>query len=269
MIAFCLAVPHNITTKSLAVIVAISFFFLILTSILDYYHYRVWWHYKPHFKNLEVDFEMPITPLSTKHKRYIPYHLLGDNRTNRFGDKPCSAGIECQNRRLEHISIFHFRGFNPQPRYRDIEQTTPGKNRYIGFHQTDPDSAILIAHSDFIVSTKYESTMIGHGVYFARSREGTQKKANRHGAYICAEIDMGTVLELSPKERNFYRGKNDWWDTHDTAYFCHSDPRLDEFCIKSPTQILNWIIVVEKEFDTKVETYGLDQEFNDTSCWCI
>ncbi|CAF3220326.1 unnamed protein product [Rotaria sp. Silwood2] len=99
--------------------------------------------------------------------------------------------------------------------------------------------------------------------------EGTERKANRHGAYICAEIDMGEVLKLDPEQRNLYRGKNDWWDTHDTAYFCHTDQRLDEFCVKSRSQILNWIIVIEKEFDTKVETYGLDKEFNDTSCWCI
>ncbi|CAF4432491.1 unnamed protein product [Rotaria sp. Silwood2] len=212
---------------------------------------------------------MPTTPLSTKHKRYIPYHLLGDNRTMRFGDKPCSDGSQCQNRRLEHIFIFHFKGFNPQARYRDIQQTTPGKNRYIGFHQTDPGSAILIAHSDFLISTKYESTMIGHGVYFARSREGTERKANRHGAYICAEIDMGRVLELGPEDRNLYRGKNDWWAMHDTTYFCHPDSRLDEFCVKSPTQILKWIMVIEEEFDTKVVTYGLNKEFNDTRCWCI
>jgi hypothetical protein len=269
MIIFCLVVRHSVTIKSLAVIVAISFFFLILTSLLDYYHYRVWWHYKPHFTGLEADFKMPTTPLSTKHKRYIPYHLLGDNRTMRFGDKACLDGSQCQNRHLEHIFIFHFRGFHPQPRYRDLQQTMSGKNRYIGFHQTDPGSAMLIAHSNFRISTKFESTMIGHGVYFARSREGTEGKANRHGAYICAEIDMGRVLELGPEQRDLYRGKNDWWATHDTTYFCHPDPSRDEFCVKSPTQILSWIMVVNEEFDTKVVTYGLDQEFNDTSCGCI
>ncbi|CAF1480322.1 unnamed protein product, partial [Rotaria sordida] len=207
---------------------------------------------------------MPTTPLSTKHKRYIPYNLLSDKRTMRFGDKLCSDGPKCQNRRLEHIFIFHFKGYHPQPRYFDIQQTASGKNRYIGFHQTDPGSAMLIAHSDFLISTKYESTMIGHGVYFARSREGTERKANRRGAFICAEIEMGRVLRLEEKERNLYRGKNDWWATHDTAYFCHSDPRLDEFCVKSPTQIVNWIMVIGERFDTKVVAYGLDKEFNDT-----
>jgi hypothetical protein len=183
----------HLTTKSLSVIVAISFLFLVLASLLDYYHYRVWWHYKPHFFGLPLDFVMPTTPLSKKHKRYIPYHLLGDRRTNRVGDKQCSARSDCKNRQLEHIFIFHFQGFTPQPRYFDIPQGENKKNRYIGFHQTDPNSAILIAHSDFMISTTYGSTMIGHGVYFARSRGGTQNKANRKGAFICAEIDMGRV----------------------------------------------------------------------------
>ncbi|UJR17622.1 hypothetical protein I4U23_004518 [Adineta vaga] len=249
MIAFCLVIRHNITTKSLAVIVAISFFFLILTSLLDYYHYRIWWHYKPQLTGLEADFEMPTTSLSKKHKRYIPYHLLGDHRTMRFDDKACSNNNQCQNRDLEHIFIFHFEGYHPQPRYFDIQQTKSGKKLYIGFHQTDAESATLIAHSDFRISTRYESTMIGHGIYFARSREGTERKANRCGAYICAEINMGRVLKLEPDERNLYR-----------------DPRYDEFCIKDPSQILKWIIVIKRESDTKVTNYGLDGEFDDTKC---
>ncbi|CAF1572676.1 unnamed protein product [Adineta ricciae] len=212
---------------------------------------------------------MPLTPLSPKHKRFIPYTLLGDNRTMRFGDKACSKGAQCKNRDLEHIFIFHFKSYNPQPRYFDIEQTTAGKNLYIGFHQTDPKSAMLIAHSDFLISTAYESTMIGHGVYFARSRDGTENKANRKGAFICAEVEMGRVLRLNPNERNLYRGKNDWWSTHDTSYFCNADPRLDEFCVKSPSQILRWIMVIENGFDSKVFSYGLDREFDDTKCLCI
>ena len=112
-------------------------------------------------------------------------------------------------------------------------------------------------------------TMIGHGVYFARSREGTERKANRKGAFICAEVEMGRVLRLNPDERNLYRGKKDWWSTHDTSYFCNSDPRLDEFCVKSPSQILRWIMVIENGFDSKVFSYGLDREFDDTRCLCI
>lgn len=269
-IILCLTLRHHITTKSLAVIVAISFFFLLLASLLDYYHYRVWWHYKPHFTGFPLDFAMPTTPLSIKHKRYIPYHLLRDHRTERRGDKSCSAGSDCKNRQLEHIFIFHFRCHTPQPRYFDIPKGENRKNRYIGFHQTDPTSAILIAHSDFMISTEYRSTMLGHGVYFARSRDGTKNKANRKGAFICAEIDMGKVLQLGAHQRNLYRGKNGWWETHDTAYFCHeTDPNLDEFCVKSPEQILSWIMAIESGFDKKVVAYGLSDEFEDSKCFCI
>ncbi|CAF0981003.1 unnamed protein product [Adineta steineri] len=59
----------------------------------------------------------------------------------------CSKGSQCKNRHLEHILIFHFKGYNPQPRFFDLEQTMPGKNLYIGFHQTDPKLAMLIAQS--------------------------------------------------------------------------------------------------------------------------
>ncbi|CAF1462853.1 unnamed protein product [Adineta ricciae] len=268
-IVICLTIRHHVTTKSLAIILSMSFFFLLLSCLLDYYHYRIWWHYKPEFTGLEFDFIMPTTPLSRKHKRYIPYHLLGDYRTESFGDKTCSAGSQCENRQLEHIFIFHFRGHNPQKRYFDILPSKNKKNIYIGFHQTDPSSAILIAHSDFMISTKYESTMIGHGVYFARSREGTDRKANRHGAFLCAEIYMGNVLRINPDQRQLYRGKNDWWEEYDTTYFCHTDPRLDEFCVKSPDQVLRWTVVIEKEFDERVEEYGLDTEFSDTKCGCF
>ncbi|CAF0981021.1 unnamed protein product [Adineta steineri] len=80
---------------------------------------------------------------------------------------------------------------------------------------------------------------------------------------------MGNVLKLNPEERHLYRGKNDWWSTHDTSYFYHPDPRYDEFCVKSPSQILKWIIVIESGFDSKVISYGLNTEFNDTKCLCI
>ena len=80
---------------------------------------------------------------------------------------------------------------------------------------------------------------------------------------------MGRVLELGPDNRNVYRGKKDWWDTHDTVYFYHTNLCLDEFCVKSPTQILNWIMVIEREFDTKVVNCRLVKEFDDTKCLCI
>ncbi|UJR12889.1 hypothetical protein I4U23_017063 [Adineta vaga] len=63
---------------------------------------------------------IPTTSLSRKQQRYIPYHLLGD--------KTCSVGSACESRHLGHIFIFHFQGYNPQPRHFDID---PEKNKKI------------------------------------------------------------------------------------------------------------------------------------------
>jgi hypothetical protein len=195
---------------------------------------------------------------------------MGNNRTMRLGDKPCPDGSQCRNRRLEHILIFHSKDFKPQERYRDVQQKTPGKNLYIGFHRTTPKAAVSIAHSDFAISTKPESTMLGHGVYFARSMEETAGKANADGAYICAEIEMGRVKEVGPgPERDSLRGTTHLWKDYDTVYYNHPNDSRDEFCVKSTDQILKWVMVVIKGYDEKVRNYGLDTEFDDTMCGCI
>lgn len=44
----------------------------------------------------------------------------------------------------------------------------------------------------------------------------------------------------------------------------------DEFAIKDPAkQIVRWVIVIEEDFDPKVEKYGLLTEFDSTKCGCI
>ena len=245
---------------TLAAVCAISLACLTLILPLDLYHYCVWWHYRP-------SCDTKCSMVSKKHRRYIPYHLMGDNRTMRLGDKPCLDGHSCSNRTLEHIMIFHLSDHKPQARFFDLPQTTPGKARYIGFHQTSPDAAVSIAHSDFRISDTYKGTMLGHGVYFARSIDGTQRKANNGGAYICAEIEMGRVKRVGEEAyQSVYRGKNDWWSEYDTMYLCHTDDARDEFCVKSPDQVLHWIMIVDEGADTKVESYGLKREFEET--WC-
>ena len=246
--------------STLAVVCAVSLACLALILPLDLYHYCVWWHYRP-------SCDTQCSMLSKKHRRYIPYHLMGDNRTMCLGDKPCLDGQSCSNRTLEHIMIFHLSDHKPQPRFFDLPQTTPGKVRYIGFHQTSPTAAVSIAHSDFRISDTYKGTMLGHGVYFARSIDATQGKANNGGAYICAEIEMGRVRKVGKEAyNNVYRGKNDWWSEYDATYFCHVDDERDEFCVKSPDQVLHWIMVVDEDADTKVEKHGLKKEFEET--WC-
>ncbi|CAF4057466.1 unnamed protein product, partial [Rotaria magnacalcarata] len=177
---------------------------------------------------------------------------MGDNRTMHHGDRPCSDGDRCTNRRLEHILIFHSKDFKPQKRYCDVQQKSPGKNLYIGFHRTTAEAAVSIAHSDFAISTNNKSTMLGHGVYFARSMAETEGKANANGAYICAEIEMGKVKEVGPgPEKDSLRGTTHLWKEYDTVYYNHTKDSRDEFCVKSPDQILKWIITVNQEEDEK------------------
>ncbi|CAF3355130.1 unnamed protein product [Rotaria socialis] len=262
-IALYASAGSNTNGGSLAIVCAISLACLGTIFLIDLYHYGVWWHYRP-----QCDTRCSL--LSKKHKRYIPYHLIGVNRTMRLGDKPCPDGFQCRNRLLEHILIFHSDDFKPQERYSQVQQKNPDDTLYIGFHRTKPEAAVSIAHSDFSISTNPRTTMLGQGVYFARSMAETEGKANSAGAYICAEIQMGRVKNVSPgSDINALRGTRDWWATYDTVYYNHSNDSRDEFCVKSPDQILRWVMVVDPECDEKVRNYGLDTEFDDTKCGCI
>jgi hypothetical protein len=50
----------------------------------------------------------------------------------------------------------------------------------------------------------------------------------------------------------------------------HEHDNRDEFAIKDAAkQIVKWVIVIEQEFDRKVERYGLLTEFDSTQCGCI
>ncbi|CAF1329983.1 unnamed protein product, partial [Didymodactylos carnosus] len=142
--------------------------------------------------------------------------------------------------------------FKPQQRYCDVQQTNPKQNIYIGFHRTTPEAAVSIAHSDFAISTKHQSTMLGHGVYFARSMEDTEGKANADGAYICAEIETGRVKEVGPgAKKDSLRGTTYLWEDYDTVYYNHSNDSRDEFCVKSASQILRRVMMVTQEYDGK------------------
>ncbi|CAF1666520.1 unnamed protein product, partial [Didymodactylos carnosus] len=87
----------------------------------------------------------------------------------------------------------------PQPRWNKIKNLAIDDNNvYIGFHRTKAEDGISIAHSEFKISQKKGRTMLGHGVYFARSIDMTMIKAvhKAAGAIICAEIRMGYVKEV-------------------------------------------------------------------------
>jgi hypothetical protein len=198
------APPGDNDGGALAGVCAVSLIFLFNKLCLDFYHYYVWWHY-----TTERDTRCHCR--SKKHKRYLPYHMVGEYRDPRtLGDRPCTAK-PCLKRTLDHIAVFHSNDYQPQDRWRDIPKPpldVPPKSKicclkskeidnqphYIGFHTTDPDAAIGIAHSEFRPGT---CGWLGPGVYFARSVQGTIGKAKSDGgAYIIAEIRMGKVYEI-------------------------------------------------------------------------
>ncbi|CAF1022604.1 unnamed protein product [Adineta ricciae] len=253
--------------NSLAGLCGASWLFLLLAILLQVLHYRIWWHYLPSYELENKSTE----PLSKKHKRYIPHHLLGNNRTMKLGDQPCDNGQQCTVRSMEHVLIFHRDVHTPQLRWSEVRKReihTREHGRYIGFHQTSVQAAASIAHSDFLISNK-PPQMLGFGIYFARSQASTLGKARHGGAIICAEIRMGKVLQVTKDELDKVRNTDSWWDEYDTVYYNHVDEIRDEFCIKSPEQILRWVIVVDGEHDTLVNEYKLPEEFNDVACGCV
>lgn len=142
---------------------------------------------------------------------------------------------------------------------------------YIGFHVTHPQHAVKIAKEGFLPSSQ---GMLGPGTYFARSLDAAYSKVGPQGgrgAWIIAEIRMGKVFEV-------HRGRIDsntvssgaWHSKFDTCYCSHPNDNLDEFCIKDPDKhIIRWVMVIEKEYDPKVEKLGLDTEFDSTQCICV
>ncbi|CAF1015619.1 unnamed protein product [Didymodactylos carnosus] len=128
LVTIILGFTANIlVTKTEAVIILISFPFLILTFLLDFYHFRMWWHYTP-----AID-QQDSKTLSKKHKRYLPHYLLGVNRTGQHGDKLCKEDTACTNRKLEHIVMFHLSEYQPQPRWAELKRLNPAIDTYIGF----------------------------------------------------------------------------------------------------------------------------------------
>ena len=283
---------NNTNGGPMAIACAISIVFLTNTLMLDFYRYRIWWHYTP-----QGDTRCHLK--SKKHERFIPYHMVGSQRDPRtLGDRPCTDR-PCQNRTLDHIAVFHGDEHQPQARWRDIPKPPPlepgtkktkclclksdededNQPHYIGFHTTTPEAAISIAHTEFQPGS---SGWLGAAVYFARSTAGTIGKAKSDGgAHIIAEIRMGNVYEVErevitrgdPKfnaEVYDYAHHTKWVDKYDTCYMIQKSEARDEFVIKdAEKQIVKWVIVIEEGYDPKVERFGLATEFDTTRCGCI
>jgi hypothetical protein len=276
----------------LAGLCALSLLFLFLTFGLDFYRYCVWWHYTPAG-------DERCCGRSRKHERYLPYHMVGKERDHRtLGDRPCTDQ-PCHERRLDHIAVFHGNDYQPQQRWTDmtkphyIAQEDMPKERfscsksaeidnqphYIGFHTTTTEAAIGIASSEFRPG---KNGWLGPGVYFARSIAGTIGKAKSvAGAHLIVEIRMGKVYVVDQKAITKRHPKFNqkifdlvhhgaWQKDYHTCYMIHEDDERDEFAIRdAPSQIVKWVIVVNEEFDPKVEKYELPTEFDSTRCLCI
>ena len=288
---YAAAPPGDNDGGLLAGLCALSFFFLFLTLALDFYRYCVWWHYTPHG-------DAQCWGRSKKHERYLPYHMVGEERDRRtLGDRPCTDQ-PCLERRLDHIAVFHGNDYQPQQRWTEmvkpeyiLQEDLPKKSscfksqeidnqpHYIGFHTTTPEAAIGIASSEFHPG---KNGWLGPGVYFARSIAGTIGKAKSiAGAHLIVEIRMGKVYvveqtAITKKHSKFdqkifdYVHHGAWQADYQTCYMIHELDHRDEFAIRDPkTQIVKWVIVVNQEFDPKVEKYKLPTEFNTTRCFCI
>jgi len=277
IVAIALYVSSNSNANNADELVGLTAFTLVClfsTLFLDLYHYCVWWHYTPYIDTT------CCCCRSRQHTRYLPYILVGEYRNDKiWGDRSCPQN-PCPKRRLEHITTFHSSTFQPQARWTELPKPEPPcdpnkkpkhQPTYIGFHTTKADSAVLIAKSGFLPSSK---GMLGPGAYFARSLQATIGKvglSGGHGAWIIAEIRMGDVYVTKRQsiDPNFVTN-GAWRDQYDTCYCVHPDDNLDEFCIKDPKkQIVKWVIVIKEEHDPKVKKLGLDTEFDSTAYGCF
>ena len=289
---YATASPNDYDGGTLAIVCALSLIFITNTICLDFYRYWVWWHYTP-----QNDTRCHLR--SRKHERYLPYHMFGKFRDPRtLGNRPCIVQ-PCHKRTLDHIAIFHSSSYQPQDAWPDIPKPPVDESKtaensvlscfksteknsqphYIGFHRTDPQSAVNIAHSEFQPGS---CGWIGSGAYFARSITETHDKAKSEGgAYIIAEVRMGKVCQIKRSRiakgnPNFdaedydYYHHSKWKNDFDTCYMIDDLYTGDEFAIKDPaSQIVKRVILIEKPFDPKVEKYGFCEEFDSTECRCI
>jgi hypothetical protein len=274
----------SIYALHMAFVCSISVMLLFFVAALDFYQYRVWWYYRPDGAYQKCRCCCCRQHFHPSHKYFFPMPLLGFYRDqNTLGDRPCRNTISgnCSNRSLEHIVRFHAFDFKPQRRFDPSVDKT-----FIGFHQTTPEAAASIAKTGFRISNK-PPQMLGFGVYFARSFADTTGKARATGeliddqlfsicmtmgaiiflgAFICAEVNLGRVRMINVSEIDEVRNTDSWWNEYDTIYYAHENENRDEFCMKDPNQILEWIIVMN---DDRMKRYGLDREFDNTRCFCI
>ena len=107
-------------------------------------------------------------------------------RLEEMGTSTCSASQLCSTTDLHHILKCHDVLHLPERNCCYI--TTCRGDCLIGFHQTTPEVALLIAKTGFKCGS---GGMYGGGIYFARTIDLTDRKALSNGAVICALVEMG------------------------------------------------------------------------------
>ncbi len=211
--------PIGLGYSILAAFTLIPSVFLLVVEYL--HHHRLWFHYRP-----DVSARKKATH-DSHHMRFLPLSLTNDQQTSHWQSSRCDKGEACLSRNLYHVLMYHSRNTRYSP-----NQTMDGQI-VVGFHQTSHVAAYSIAETGFRPS---ERGWIGRGVYFEKSLDHTEFKANQFGAYIWAQVDLGRTKRvkigepLPPPE-------------YDTVYLAH-DRGADEFCVRNLSQILSWIIVI-------------------------
>jgi hypothetical protein len=99
--------------------------------------------------------------------------------------------------------------------------------------------------------------MLGPGVYFATCIEHTEFKAHQRDAYICARVNVGKIERTT--DRNAHRNAE---INCDTLYFKHT-LGSDEFCVRNPDRIEEWIIVVNQNESIRRATTSSRDNLND------
>lgn len=125
--------------QQIAMFCGFSWAMLFPSLIIDFYHFRMWWYYRPAGVYEPCQMCCDTLKFYSAHRRFLPMLFLGKFQDmTTLGDRP-----------LEHIVMFHSYNYRPLRRFDPLRDTT-----HIGFHKTEPDLAISIAKNGFWISEK-------------------------------------------------------------------------------------------------------------------
>lgn len=114
-----------------------------------------------------------------------------------------------------------------------------GGNIVVGFLSTNIEGVLQIIQSDFRPNSL---GALGPGIYFSSNFDMAERKSGQKGAYIVAQIDLDKRDEHSAASGN-------------ESKYLHftGSPANDEFIVTSSSQIIKYVVVVDKSL---VKTFG-------------